>query len=81
MSSLTHEMTDDVTREHEEMGLREFSRLEKMLLFAVITECERCIRSEGFDCFDTGKSVGCPFVQIREEYSITDIVEWKETMR
>ncbi len=81
MSSLTHDVTDDATREHSEIGLREFTRLERMLLFAVISECERCIRSEGFDCFDAGKIVGCPFVSIREEYNVIDVVEWKEMLR
>lgn len=60
---------------------RDFSRMERMLLFAVISECERCICSEGLDCFDSDKSVSCPFVPIREEYSVRDIVEWKEVVR
>jgi hypothetical protein len=81
MSSLSHEVTDEATREHSELGLRGFTRLERLLLFAVISECERCIRSEGYDCFDAGKRVGCPFVSIREEYSITDIIEWRELVR
>jgi len=78
MSSLTHVIIDEATTEHMEIGLIEFSRLEKMLLFAVITECERCICSEGYDCFDAGKTISCPFVSIREEYKVVDIPEWKE---
>ena len=78
MSSLSHVITDETTCEHMELGIKEFSRLEKMLLFAVISECERCIYSEGYDCFDAGKTISCPFVTIREEYSVVDIQEWKE---
>ena len=78
MSSITHYLTDEASREHMDLGLVEFTRLEKMLLFAVITECERCIASEGRDCFDMGKDVSCPFVAIRHEYGIQDIYEWKE---
>lgn len=81
MSSLTQVITDQTTSEHMEFGLKEFTRLEKMLLFAVISECERCIYSEGYDCFDAGKTISCPFVSIREEYSVADILEWKELIR
>ena len=78
MSSISHVITDEVSKEHMEIGIREFSRLEKMLLFAVISECDRCISSEGHDCFDTGKQISCPFTKIREEYNVADILEWKE---
>jgi len=78
MSSITHDLVDSTEAEHAQFGLRDFSRLERMLLFAVVTECERCISSEGRDCLDTAKSVSCPFVSIREEYGIHDIPEWKE---
>jgi hypothetical protein len=78
-------VTDDAPGAHgcdfPGVGTREFSRLERMLLFAVISECERCICSEGCDCFEAGKSVSCPFVPIREEYSVMDIVGWKEVVR
>ena len=77
MSSMTHDLADEVSREHMSLGLGEFTRLERMLLFAVIAECERCIGSEGVDCFDTGKPVSCPFVGVRHEYGIRDICEWK----
>ena len=81
MASLTNDLTDGATREHSELGLRGFTRLERMLLFAVISECERCIVSEGYDCFDAGKNVGCPFVTIREEYDMIDVLEWKERVK
>lgn len=81
MSSLTHIITDETTCEHMQLGLTDFTRLEKMLLFAVISECERCIHSEGYDCFDAGKTISCPFVSIREEYNVADILEWKELVR
>ncbi|MBA3044869.1 MAG: hypothetical protein KKH41_05160 [Candidatus Thermoplasmatota archaeon] len=77
MSSITQDIVDETAMEHIKFGFAEFSRLEKMLLFAVITECERCICSEGKDCIVAGKSVACPFVPIREEYQITDVQEWK----
>jgi hypothetical protein len=80
MASLTHFITDAAS-EHLDIGLVEFTRLEKMLLFAVISECERCIHSEGYDCFDAGKTISCPFVSIREEYNVVDIPEWKEMIR
>jgi hypothetical protein len=78
MASLTHVITDTTTHEHMNIGLKEFTRLEKMLLFAVISECDRCINSEGYDCFDAGKTISCPFVNIREEYNVIDIPEWRE---
>ena len=78
MSSLIHVINDETASEHMQIGLKEFTRLEKILLFAVISECERCINSEGHDCFDAGKTVSCPFVSIRDEYSVVDIPEWKE---
>ena len=81
MASLTHEINDHISISHMDIGIREFSRLERMLLFAVISECERCIGSEGFDCFDSGRHVSCPFVAIREEYHVTDLLEWKEMLR
>ena len=81
MSSFTQVIEDETTSQHKEIGLKEFTRLEKMLLFAVISECERCIHSEGYDCFDTNKTVTCPFVSIREEYTVNDILEWKERIR
>jgi len=81
MSSLSQSDTELVTPEHGDIGLRGFTRLERMLLFAVISECERCVSSEGYDCFDAGKRVGCPFVSIREEYAIADIAEWKERIQ
>jgi hypothetical protein len=78
MASLTHVITDETTHEHMNIGIKEFTRLEKMLLFAVISECDRCIVSEGYDCFDAGKTISCPFVSIREEYNVVDLPEWKE---
>ena len=82
MSSIIHDtFIDETGREHTEFGLKEFTRLERMLLFAVISECERCISSEGHDCFDGEKPVSCPFVAIREEYGVFDVLEWKEMVR
>lgn len=81
MSSVTDDGAVESGAEHTDIGAKEFSRLERMLLFAVISECERCICSEGCDCFDASKSVSCPFVPIREEYSVRDISEWKEVVR
>ena len=82
MSSITHDgLMEGTVREHAELGLTAFTRLERMLLFAVISECERCIGSEGQDCFCLEKRVSCPFVAIREEYSVLDIAEWKERLR
>ncbi len=81
MSSMTQTIVDETSEEHQELGLNEFTRLEKMLLFAVVSECSRCIKAEGHDCFDFHKSVGCPFVTVREEYQVIDIVEWREKVR
>ena len=81
MSSMTKTIVDETSLEHQELGLNEFTRLEKMLLFAVVSECSRCINAEGHDCFDFHKSVGCPFVTVREEYQVIDIVEWREKVR
>lgn len=81
MASMEHAVADIASGEHSGLGLREFTRLERLLLFAVISECDRCVRSEGYDCFDAGKNVGCPFVSIRDEYGIADIAEWKELVR
>jgi len=75
---MTELMVDETCEEHQAMGLKEFTRLEKMLLFAVVSECSRCIRSEGHDCFDFHRPSSCPFVQVREEYGIIDLIEWKE---
>jgi hypothetical protein len=81
MSSITHELGDQISMEHSELGIREFSRLEKMLLFAVVSECERCVRSEGEDCLASGRKMGCPFVSVREEFQIYDVMDWKELIR
>ena len=81
MSSMTKTIVDETSQEHQELGLNEFTRLEKMLLFAVVSECSRCIKAEGHDCFDFHKSVGCPFVTVREEYQVIDIIEWREKVR
>ncbi len=81
MSSMTQITVDETSQEHQELGLNEFTRLEKMLLFAVVSECSRCIKAEGHDCFDFHKSMGCPFVTVREEYQVIDIVEWREKVR
>ena len=81
MSSMTELIVDDAVREHQALGLNEFTRLEKMLLFAVVSECSRCIKAEGHDCFDFHKSIGCPFVTVREEYRVNDIIEWKERVQ
>jgi len=81
MASITHTLTDSISSEHMDIGIREFSRLEKMLLFAVVSECERCISCEGYDCFDTGRRISCPFIKIRDEYGVIDILEWKEMVQ
>lgn len=81
MSSLTELIVDETSEEHQNLGLTEFSRLEKMLLFAVVSECSRCIKAEGHDCFDFHKPVGCPFVAVREEYQVIDMIEWREIVR
>jgi hypothetical protein len=58
---------------------KEFTRLERMLLFAVVSECERCISSEGVDCLQAGqRRVDCPFYSVREEYKVHDIEVWRE---
>ena len=81
MSSIQHEIVKESPDEHGDLELREFSRLERMLLFAVINECDRCIKSEGHDCLCSPKFVSCPFVSIREEYGIRDIHIWKEMVQ
>ena len=81
MSSMTQLIVNETIGYHQTLGLKEFSRLERMLLFAVVTECDRCIKSEGHDCFDFNKTVGCPFVNVREEYQVLDIIEWKEMVK
>ena len=81
MSSIAHGLTDDASAEHLSFGLKEFTGMEKMLLFAVINECERCICSEGGDCLSSARPVSCPFVAVRKEYSIDDVSVWKELVR
>ena len=81
MSSMTELIVDDAVGEHQTLGLNEFTRLEKMLLFAVVSECSRCANTEGHDCFDYHKPVDCPFVTVREEYKVIDIVEWRERVQ
>ena len=81
MSSMTQIIVDETCEEHQTLGLNEFTRLEKMLLFAVVSECDRCIKSEGYDCFDSQKPASCPFVAIREEYQVLDMVEWREIVQ
>ena len=81
MSSMTELIVDDAVGEHQTLGLKEFTRLEKMLLFAVVSECSRCISAEGHDCFDSHKPIDCPFVAAREEYKVIDILEWRELVR
>jgi len=58
-----------------------FTRLERMLLFAVVTECERCIRSEGVDCMHHRTRIDCPFFSVREEYRVHDVELWRERVR
>ena len=48
MSSMAEVTIDDVAGEHQTLGLRGFTRLERMLLFAVVSECSRCIKAEGY---------------------------------
>ncbi len=60
---------------------KKFTRLERMLLFAVVTECERCTQTEGADCFGSGQKVDCPFYDFRQEYSVDDIESWKEKVK
>ncbi len=74
-------MNDRLSVDHSELGIREFSRLERMLLFAVVSECERCMHSEGEDCLASGRKMGCPFVSVREEFQIYDVLDWKEVVR
>ena len=81
MSSMVEVIMDETCEEHRNIGLKEFTRLEKMLLFAVVSECSRCVKSEGFDCFDYQKPMSCPFVNVREEYQVIDIIEWKERVQ
>lgn len=59
----------------------QLSRLERMLLFAVVSECERCISSEGEDCLESLRKINCPLFNIRQIYKINDIEIWKEMMK
>ena len=73
----------------EETGLEEdidprqkqFTRLERMLLFAVVSECDRCICSEGTDCLQSMHKVDCPFFRFRQEYKVYDIEMWQELVK
>ena len=82
MSSVS-DIKEKVIEIHEAMGLNplQFTRIERMLFFAVVSECERCIRSEGMDCFESSRRVDCPFSNIREEYGISDVEIWKEMVK
>jgi hypothetical protein len=84
MSSMSEVIVEDpivgeVTGvEDEKTEGRQFTRLERMLLFAVVTECERCIRAEGVDCLQHGqKRIDCPFYYVRELY-VHDVEVWRE---
>jgi len=83
MSSASKIITEKIVGVHETLGVDplQFTRLEKMLFFAVVSECERCIQSEGADCFESSRLVDCPFNNIREEYGISDVEIWKEVIR
>ena len=82
MSSMS-EIKEKPMEVHEAFGLDpiHFTRLERMLFFAVVSECERCIRSEGVDCFESSRSIDCPFSNIRDEYGINDVEIWKEMIK
>ena len=74
-------VTEIVVEEPFEGEPKKFTRLERMLLFAVVTECERCIQTEGADCFGSERSVDCPFYDFRQEYNVDDIESWKEMVK
>lgn len=81
MSSLTEVIVEETGIAEESPKLEEFTRLEKMLLFAVVTECERCIASEGIDCLRRMHRIDCPFFSVRQEYKVDDIEVWREKVR
>ena len=60
---------------------QQFTRLERMLLFAVVTECMRCIETEGIDCMRRMERIDCPFFSVREEYKVDDVEVWREKVR
>ncbi len=80
MSSISETVVEVTESDHEpvEFDPAQFTRLERMLLFALVSECERCIESEGADCLPSMNSVDCPFFCFREEYKVYDIEMWKE---
>jgi hypothetical protein len=80
VSSIAKPIVETTDLDHETVNIEpaQFTRLERMLLFALVSECERCIESEGKDCLPTMNSVDCPFFDFREEYKVYDIELWKE---
>lgn len=81
MSSMSEVIVDGAGID-EVSKTREFTRLERMLLFAVVSECERCIRSEGADCLQLGqRRVDCPFFSVRVEYKVDDVEVWRERVK
>ena len=81
MSSMSEVIVDEPIVEDGRPEFKGFTRLERMLLFAVVTECERCIRSEGIDCMHHRTRIDCPFFSVREEYKVHDVEVWRERVR
>ena len=54
----------------------DYTNMERMMLEAILSECQNCISSEGRDCMlDTG-SVSCPFVEVRRTCGIHSMEDW-----
>jgi hypothetical protein len=81
MSSMTEAIVHEEVLESVEEDFPRFSKIEKMVLFALVMECDRCIKNEGLDCFETGRHFSCPFFNIRKIYKIKDIEIWKEMIK
>ena len=83
MSSASEIILDEEVKTHEFVTLEpqtHLTRFERMFLSAILNECERCICSEGKDCYGSQKRINCPFFRVREECGITDLTVWKELM-
>lgn len=62
------------------LGLRmfsEYTNMERMMLDAILSECQSCITSEGRDCMVNSEITQCPFVEVRKTCGIVDIKCWK----
>lgn len=54
----------------------EYTERERMMLEAIVSECGRCISSEGVDCMSIPGETVCPFVNVRQACGLHDLGVW-----